>query len=128
MSRSRVWLAPHVRGRVTPRMLDHLRSSGWHVHQLGQAAYVHQGGVHLLLGVWRRRDPDPAWVARLGRASDGYLRRLERVSVEQRGRYFLRDDAGRFVARLPWWRWPGPTVYSFDSPALSLHELARGAA
>lgn len=100
--------------------------TGWQVHQVGQAAYVHRGHEHLILGVWDRRDPRPAWAGRLGRASEGYLRRFDRCEREQLARTMLRDAAGRFAARLPWWRWPGPRVYSWQAPAPSLYELERG--
>lgn len=128
--RRRVPIAPQVRGRVTPRVLEHWRSSGWAVHRIGQAAYVHGDGHHLIVGVWGRRDPRPPWAGRLGRASDGYLRRVTRCVAEQRGRRFLRDALGRFVALMPWWRWAPATVYSFEPVGLSLYELelewARG--
>lgn len=100
--------------------------TGWTVHQVGQAAYVHRGDVHLIVGVWGRRDRRPAWASRLGRASAGYLRRLERCAVEQRGRTMFRDAFGRFVCRAPWWRWPAPSVYSFEPRQPSLYELDWG--
>lgn len=120
-------LAAQVRGHVAPRVLDHWRLRGWQVHTIGQAAYVHSpDGLHLLFGVWDRRGPVPAWAARLGRPSAGYARRAERCARNQVGRLFLRDDRGRFLVRLPWWRIPGPRLYSWLEPAPSLFELERG--
>lgn len=121
-------LAAQLRGRVTPRILDHWNRTGWHVHRVGQAAYVHSPGgeLHLLFGVWDRRGPIPPWAARLGRPSAGYERRAERCARNQHGRLFLRDGRGRFLVRLPWWRVPGPRLYRWLAPAPSLFELERG--
>jgi hypothetical protein len=120
-------VAPQVRGHVPPRVLEDWAGQGWAIHRVGRAAYVHHPeGLHLIVGVWPRRDPAPTWSARLGRASAGYMRRLERCAVEQRGRTMLRDRLGRFLARLPWWRWPAPRVYSFEPAGPSLYDLERG--
>lgn len=118
-------LAPQLRGRVDPRLIAYWRGAGWHVHQVGQAAYVHSpaGRHHLILGVWGRREPAPVWADRLGRASEGYLRRADRLPRETRSRLFLRDELGRFVARLPWWRVRPPRVYRHEPVPLSLAEL-----
>lgn len=109
-------LAPQVRGTVPPRVVDELVRRGWHVHRIGSAAYVHapDGPVHLIFGVWRRRSAPPGWAIRLGHASAGYLRRLERVALEQRWRRQRRDPAGRFGAVMPWTRWPTPELYRWD--------------
>lgn len=124
--RWRVPVAPQARGHVPRRVLEHLGMTGWTVHRVGRAAYVHRGDLHLLLGVWDRRDPPPPWAGRLGRVSDGYVRRAERCDRRQHARTMLRDAAGRFAARLPWWRWPGPRIYSWQPAAPSLYELERG--
>lgn len=108
-------LAPQLRGRLTPRILDALEGDGWHVHQIGQAVYVHApGGVHLIFGVWPRRSPAPPWADRLGMASAGYLRRVDRRTAEQAWRRMARDLAGRFSHRLPWYHWPAPAAYTFE--------------
>lgn len=106
-------LVPQLRGHVPTRVLEAWRASGWHVHQVGQAGYVHLGDQHYLVGVWDRRDPAPAWAPRLGRLSCGYQRRLDRLERTQRWRTMARDRAGRFTIRLPWWRWPGVRAYSW---------------
>jgi hypothetical protein len=125
-------LAPQLRGRLTPRILDALEREGWHVHRIGAAAYVHApgDGHHLIFGVWPRRAPAPAWAHRLGRASDGYLRRIDRLAVEQRWRRLARDARGRFVALLPWYRWPTPELYRFEPsrPGWADLEAAEAAA
>lgn len=100
--------------------------SGWHVHRIGQAAYLHLEDSHVLVGVWDRHDAPPAWAPRLGRPSAGYVRRAQRCDREQLGRTMYRDRAGRFLARLPWWRWPGPRVYSWQAAAPSLYMLEQG--
>ncbi len=121
-------IAPQLRGRVRPGLIAHWRRSGWRVHWIGQAAYAHSpdGRHHLLVGVWPRRAVAPAWSHRLGRESAGYLRRIRRLELEQTGRRYLRDERGRFVAPLPWWRTPGPRLYRWLEPAPSLFELERG--
>jgi len=108
-------------------VLEHWRSlEGIRVHQVGRAAYVHGDQVHLIVGVWDRRDVPPPWASRLGRASDGYVRRFDRCDRQQVGRTMFRDRWGRFVTRLPWWRWPGPRLYSWQARTPSLFELERG--
>ncbi len=117
-------LAPQVRGHVPPRVVDALEQRGWHVHRIGAAAYVHapDGPIHLIFGVWRRRATRPGWAIRLGHASAGHIRRLERVAREQRWRRQRRDPAGRFGATLPWTRWPTPALYSWDPAGPSVDE------
>jgi hypothetical protein len=126
------YLAPQLRGRLTPRILEALEADGWHVHRVGAAAYVHAPGGehHLIFGVWPRRVAPPAWATRLGEASDGYRRRADRISLEQRWRQMARDLAGRFSHRLPWYRWPAPAPYSFedDRPGWADQEAADAAA
>ena len=123
-------LAPQLRGRMTPRTLAVLEADGWHVHHVGQAVYVHRGGIHWLFGVWPRRSTPPAWAGRLGQASDGYHRRLDRLTVEQSWRRMARDLAGRFTYRLAWYHWPRPAAYSFERirPGWADHEAAVAAA
>lgn len=130
-TRRRAPLAPQVRGHVPPRVVDALERRGWHVHRIGAAAYVHAAdrSDHLLFGVWRRRAPRPTWAGRLGRASAGWFRRLERASREQRWRRQARDLAGRFSVVMPWTHWPTPALYSWDpagpSVADQVDELER---
>ena len=121
-------IAPQLRGRVDPSLLDGLRRAGWHVHQVGQAAYVHSPDDHhhFLLGVWPRRSVAPLWADRLGQASGGYQRRLARLGREQHGRRFIRAETGQFLAPLPWWRIPGPRLYAWLEPTPSAFESTRG--
>jgi hypothetical protein len=116
--RWQVPIAPQSRGRVTPRIVDHLRDAGWTVHQVGQAIYTHSADddLHLILGVWPRRVDPPPWADRLGRASDGYVRRWERLDREQHWTRLARDAAGRFLGLMQWWRWPAVRVYRWDRP------------
>ena len=108
-------LAPQLRGRVTPRILRALEARGWHVHRIGQAAYLHRDRADaLILGVWPRRAAAPSWADRLGHASAAYERRAERLASEQRWRRQHRDERGRFGSLLPWHRWPTPAMYSFE--------------
>lgn len=111
-------VAPHVRGKVQPRILAHWRAAGWTVHQVGQAAYVHDpdDAHHLILGVWDRGDVEPAWTPRLGVASAGYCRRRDRIWGAESWRRILRKPNGRFAIGLPWWRWPPPVVYRRARP------------
>ena len=123
---TRAHLAPQLRGRVDRRVVDYLASlPGWRVHRIGQAAYAHGPAGHYLFGVWARRAPAPAWETRLGRASEGWWRRVERCERQQTGRWMLRDRFGRFYARLPWWRVPGARIYSWARPAPSLVAMER---
>lgn len=112
----RVGFVPQLRARVPRRVVDHWRAAGWRVHAIGQAAYAHSpdGAWHFLLGVWSRAEPPPAWADRLGRPSDGYMRRLERCWRQQAWRRMFRDARGRFIVRLPWWRWPDPILYRWE--------------
>lgn len=123
-------LAPQLRGRVNPRILEGLEQRGWHVHRIGAAAYVHapDRSEHLIFGVWRHRSTSPAWALRLGRASAGYVRRLERVTREQRWRRQARDLAGRFSVLMPWHRWPTPALYSWDPAGPSVTDQAAALA
>lgn len=109
-------IAPHCRGRVRPRLIRHWRTAGWCVHQVGQAAYVHDRGrtVHLLTAVWDRGARPPPWSSRLGRPSDGYIRRVDRAIREQRWRRLARSHDGRFLGLMLWWGWPSPAVYRWD--------------
>lgn len=118
-------LVPQLRGHAPSRVLESLRAAGWEVHQVGQAAYVHQGPDHFILGVWDRREPAPAWAPRLGRVSAGYLRRADRLERNP-ARTMARDAGGRFSIRLPWWRWTGVRVYSWMPAMPSLYELEQG--
>ena len=95
-------------------MLAYWRELGWTVHVVGQAVYAHSGNHHLLVGVWSKREPIPAWADRLGRVSPGYERRLERCYDEQAWRRLARDARGRFVGVMPWWSWPQPVLYRWD--------------
>lgn len=104
-------IAPHVRGRMEPRIVDHCRATGWTVHRVGQAAYLHRDDAHLVMGVWARHDPAPAWASRLGRPSEAYVRRYRRTWARESWRRMLRTQTGQFWIRLPWWKWPEPRVY-----------------
>lgn len=106
-------LAPQLRGRVSSRTLRALEGRGLRVHRVGAAAYVHGSGHHLILAVWDRGDPIPTFAARLGRASEGYRRRVERLAREGRTAELARIR-GRFASRLPWWRLPVLRVYRWD--------------
>jgi hypothetical protein len=115
----RRWRAPvaaNCRGHVPPRIVEHLAAAGWRVHRIGQAAYVHSpdDGLHLILGVWARRDPRPTWADRLGRVSEGYWRRFARKAAEQEWSRLARDARGRFLGLMQWWRWPAIRVYRWD--------------
>ena len=111
---------PELRSHVPPRVVDALAAGGYHVHRVGVAAYVHGPAGHFLFGVWDRRGHVPSWADRLGFLSPGYLRRARRRELEHRGRLFLRDERGRFLVRLPWYRVPPVQVYSFEPAGLSL--------
>ena len=119
-------VAPQVRGRVDPRVPAALERRGWAVHHVGRAVYAHGDGLHLLFGVWARREAPPAWADRLGRPSAGYIRRVGRLERRQCGRWMLRDRLGRFLVRLPWWRVPGPVVYRHEPRRPSWYELVWG--
>lgn len=110
------FIAPQVRGRLTPRVLAALESQGWRVHRVGAAAYLHtpDGRHHLIMGVWGRRQAPPIWAPRLGQASAGYLRRRERMAAAQPWRRMARASSGRFTLPLPWYRWPVPGAYSWE--------------
>lgn len=115
-------LAPQARGRIPPRILPLLERRGFTVHRLGAATYIHRDELHLIAGSWD--GSPPPWADRLGEASAGYVRRLERCDREQRSRWMLRDELGRFAIRLPWWRVPGPVVYRHERRRPSLYELS----
>jgi hypothetical protein len=117
---------PGLRGHVEPRIVAYWRRAGWTVHQIGQAVYVHgPDGHRFLVGVWNRRDERPPWAHRLGRPSPGYLRRLARLDLEQRGRWYVRRPDGRFVAKLPWWAVRPIQAYSFDPIPSTIVERER---
>ncbi|MHB8420637.1 MAG: hypothetical protein ACYDCL_21405 [Myxococcales bacterium] len=123
------WIAPQLRGHVEPRLIAYWRAQGWRVHQIGAAAYVHSPDDrwHFLFGVWGRRDAPPPWADRLGAISAAYVRRYARCNSEQRWRRLLRDTAGRFAVRLPWYRWPAPALYRFVPSTGSPWELREAA-
>jgi catechol-2,3-dioxygenase len=97
-------------------VLAYWRELGWTVHTVGQAVYAHSpdGHHHLIVGCWGKREPRPAWADRLGHVSEGYDRRQERCRDEQAWRRLARDDRGRFLGLMQWWRWPQPVVYRWD--------------
>jgi hypothetical protein len=107
---------PNLRTHVTPAVLDYWRELGWTCHVVGRAVYAHSpdGHHHLLVGCWSRREPRPAWADRLGYISLGYERRQLRCWHEQAWRREARDERGRFLAALPWWRWGRPVVYRWE--------------
>ena len=113
-------IVPQVRSHVPPFVIEALAAQGYHVHRIGAAAYVHGDAGHFLFGVWRRRDPSPTWADRLGDVSAGYLRRAHRLDHERRGRRYVRDGRGRFLARLPWYRIPPVQVHAFEPARRSL--------
>lgn len=118
-------LAPQLRGHVQPRIIDALGRRGWHVHRVGQAAYVHSPDdtLHLILGVWPRRGTRPSWANRLGGWSAALGRRFDRLAIEQRWRRLERDAGGRFARLLPWYHWPTPALYRFAPSQPSPLEL-----
>jgi hypothetical protein len=111
-------LAPQLRGRVSARTLATLGAKGLRVHRVGAAAYVHDGaGLHWILAVWDRGEPRPPFASRLGRASEGYRRRCERIARETRHLEMARVR-GRFAGRLPWFRVPPVRPYRWDPDPL----------
>lgn len=110
-------LAPQVRGRVEHRIVEHWEVTGWTVHRIGQAVYIHRDDdqLHLIFGAWDRREPPPAWADRLGRPSPGYQRRSLRAWSAESWRRMLRRPDGRFWIRLPWWKWPEPRAYRWGA-------------
>lgn len=120
-------LAPQLRGHVSSRTLRTLELKGLTVHRVGRAAYVHGAGAHLILAVWDRGDPVPPFASRLGRVSDGYRRRCERIARETR-HLELERIGGRFAGRLPWWRVPGVRAYSFEPEPGTWLERVQGRA
>lgn len=120
-------LAPNLRGCVSSRTLAAMEARGLTVHRLGRAAYVHDGaGLHWILAVRDRGEPAP-FPGRLGRVSDGYRRRVDRLARETRHRELARI-AGRFAGRLPWWRVPPVRAYSWDPEPQSWLERVTSAA
>lgn len=109
-----------IRGRVQPEHLAILEARGYVVHRVGQAAYVHGADLHVIFGAWGAYEPQPAWADRLGAVSASYLRRARRIDLERRGRRFLRDAGGRFLALVPWYRVPPVQVYAFEPARRSL--------
>ena len=106
-------LAPQLRGCVSSRTLETMEAKGLRVHRVGRAAYVHDGlGLRWVLAVRDRGEPAP-FAGRLGRVSDGYRRRLERLARETRHLEMARVR-GRFAGRLPWWRVPPVRAYRWD--------------
>jgi hypothetical protein len=77
-------LAPQLRGHVTTRTLASLEGRGFRIHRIGQAAYVHGAGHHLIFAVWDRGQVLPVFAPRLGHISAGYRRRVERLARETR--------------------------------------------
>lgn len=114
--RSRHAAPPNLRTHVTPAVLAYWRTLGWTTHVVGQAVYAHSpdGHHHLLVGVWGKRDPRPVWADRLGQVSAGWERRLDRCDHEQASRRMARDERGRWLGLMQWWRWPQPVVYRWD--------------
>ncbi len=120
------FIAPQLRGRVSSRTLATMEAKGLRVHRVGQAAYVHGLGVHWILAVADKGEPAP-FAARLGRVSEGYRRRCERMARETR-HLELERIAGRFAGRLPWWRVPPVRAYSWDpEPRTWLEDAATRA-
>lgn len=111
---------PELRTHVPRRVVAGLAADGYRVHRVGSAAYVHGPAGHFLFGVWDRRETAPPWAGRLGVLSAGYARRARRLDLERRGRAYLRDGRGRFLARLPWWRIAPVQVHSFEPAGISL--------
>lgn len=109
-----LWVAPHVRGRATSRILTGLERSGLRIHRIGQAAYAHGRGLHLIFGVWDPGEPPPAWADRLGQVSDAYLRRWHRRARDLRWLRYARDEHGRWVGLRPWWQWPIVGAYEHE--------------
>lgn len=103
---------------MSHRVIAYWRADGWTIHQVGQAAYVHSpdGELHLIMAVWDRREPPPVWADRLGAASEGYWRRLYRITAEQRWSRLARDARGRFLGLMQWWRWPAVRAYRWERP------------
>lgn len=106
---------PHLRGRVTPRILAGLAERGLHVHRIGQAAYVHDdaGAVRLILAVLDRRATTPTWIHELaahhrwligrGQPTPRQARAIAgRVRAWSMAR--IRDERGRYVGRPAWWQ------------------------
>lgn len=120
-------LAPNLRGHVSSRTLAGLASRGLTVHRVGSAAYVHGQGVHWIFGVWDRGGPVPPFASRLGRASEGYRRRVDRLARETRHRELARVS-GRFAGRLPWHRVRPVRAYTWESERPSWLELVASRA
>lgn len=116
-------LAPQLRGRVSSHTLEVMRGKGLRVHRVGHAAYVHDGeGLHWVLAVWDRGEPRPPFAGRLGRVSDGYRRRCERLARETRHLEMARIR-GRFAGRLPWQRVRPVRAYPWDPEPMTWLEL-----
>jgi hypothetical protein len=77
-----VRIDPALRGRATPSVLARMRRAGLRVHQVGQAAYVHDGGRRLrwLLAV----TPAPALEARHAQHHRWLIGRGPATALEQR--------------------------------------------
>jgi len=114
-----------VLGRVEPAIAVALERRGYAVHRVGRAAYVHDDRVHVIFGVWRRRDPAPSWGPRLGNPSAGWQRRWRRQCTVQRYGRLSRKANGRWAGPLPWWRWPGVQPYRWDPIPASLYDHER---
>lgn len=107
-----VRIDPHLRGNVTPATLGRLAASGWSVHRVGHAAYLHRGSLRFLVGVWGRHEAPPAWADRLdvhhrwliGRGEPTALEaRRAAAWLERRRATRLRAPSGRYAGAVPWW-------------------------
>lgn len=106
---------PHLRGRVTPRILEGLSARGLHVHRIGQATYVHDdvGDVRMILAVLDRRSTTPAWIHELadhhrwliGRGQPtGRQERAIAARVRIWATSRIRGHRGEYIGRPAWWQ------------------------
>lgn len=113
--RSRVAIDPQLRGTLPPWLVDYLAELGYRVHRIGQAVYIHGGGLHILAAVASRGATPPPFTDRLD-AHHRYLigrgdpTPLQRRRLERLGQLFrrlrLRDRLGRYIGRPDWWQEP----------------------